>query len=140
MTSTLRKYPCSIALLLLIGYLSFFHPPNPPKLEGPIGLDKLVHLGMYATVSGMLWLEYFLAHTSGTSMHKGWWLCTVFPLAIGGVTELGQWAMTTHRTGDWFDFTANSLGVLLATLVAHTIVRQFLMPPRDRYWNKEAKS
>lgn len=136
MISILRKYPCSIALLLLIGYLSFFHPPSPPKLVEIIGIDKLVHLGMYATFSGMLWLEYFLSHTSGTSMRTGWWICTVFPFCIGGITEIGQWVMTDYRSGDWYDFAANTLGVLLAASVAHGLVRQFLMPIRDRCWKK----
>lgn len=136
MTAMLRKYPCSIALLLLIAYLSFFHPPSPPEMEKLVGIDKLIHLGMYATFSGMLWLEYFLAHISGTSMRKGWWICTIIPIAIGGITEIGQAMMTSHRSGDWFDFIANTLGVLLAALVAHGLVRQFLMPVQDRYWKK----
>lgn len=133
MISTLRRYPCSAALLLLIAYLSFFHPPNPPKIESPIAFDKLVHLAMYATLSGMLWLEYFLSHTSGTSMRTGWWICAVLPICVGGATELFQ-AMTPHRSGDWYDFTANTLGVVVAAIVAHGLVRQFLMPARDRYW------
>ncbi len=136
MTFTLRKYPCSIALLLLIGYLSFFRPPSPPKIEIIIGIDKLIHMGMYATFSGMLWLEYFLAHVSGSSMRKGWWLCTGFPIATGGIIEIGQWMMTDYRSGDWLDFLANTSGVVLATLIAHGLVRQFLMPVRDRLWKK----
>jgi hypothetical protein len=47
----------------------------------------------------------------------------ILPIALSGIIELLQSYCTEHRGGDWLDFAANSLGVLLAALVGHYILR-----------------
>ena len=44
------------------------------------------------------------------------WLLWIvlFPIALGGLMELGQAYLTTCRNGDVIDFIANSIGVLIA--------------------------
>ena len=39
------------------------------------------------------------------------------PIIMGGLIELAQAYLTTCRSGDFFDFVCNSMGVLLGCLV-----------------------
>lgn len=41
-------------------------------------------------------------------------VAVVLPILMSGAIELAQAYLTTCRSGDWWDFAANSLGVLLA--------------------------
>ena len=52
------------------------------------------------------------------------------PIAFSGAIELAQSYCTEHRGGDWLDFTANTLGVLLATLVGYYILRPIIWDKR----------
>jgi hypothetical protein len=45
---------------------------------------------------------------------------------LSGIIELLQAYATEHRGGDWLDFAANSLGVVLATLVGYYILRPII--------------
>lgn len=120
----LRHYPFSILTILVIWYLSFFTPPQT-RLEEITNFDKLVHLCMYGGLSSVLWIEYLIHH----SIIKKWdliILCILFPILMSGVIEILQAYCTDNRSGDWMDFAANSVGVLLATLAGHFIYRPFI--------------
>ena len=107
-----RKYPLSILCFLLIWFLSFFNPPETELEEVPF-IDKWVHTIMYGGTCTVLWIEYTCRHNN---LDKGklfrWaWLA---PILMSGIIELLQEYCTTHRSGDWLDFAANSSGVTLA--------------------------
>lgn len=77
------------------------------------GFDKVVHTTMYLGTCSVFWLEYYrspyrLPRLSLTLIG------VVAPIMMSGVIELAQAYLTTTRSGDWFDFAANSCGVLLA--------------------------
>ena len=40
--------------------------------------------------------------------------------------ELAQAYLTTYRSGDWWDFVANSIGVLIAVVIGLAVHRRFL--------------
>ena len=46
MKLTFIHYPISIIVIIIIGYLSFFTPPQPESLTQIPNIDKLVHLCM----------------------------------------------------------------------------------------------
>ena len=50
----------------------------------------------------------------------------LLPIALSGTIELLQAYCTEHRSGDWLDFAANTLGVLLAALVGYYILRPLM--------------
>ncbi|NDV81040.1 VanZ family protein [Bacteroides sp. 51] len=113
----IKKYPVSIAVILLVIYLSFFKPPSLPDTDWEIPhLDKVVHMGMYFVMSGMLWWEFFRSHKSGLPMRRAWIGAFLFPVLFSGGVELLQEYCTTYRGGDWLDFLANTTGALLASL------------------------
>lgn len=113
----LKNYPISLLVILTVVYLSFFNPPST-DLNKVEGFDKVVHLCMYAGLSGMLWLEFWRAHRrSPVPKWHVWVGAALCPILFSGLVELLQEYCTVHRSGDWMDFAANTLGVLLASLI-----------------------
>ena len=117
MKAFILRYPFSIAIILLVTFLSFFKPPKTDMDDVP-GIDKLVHTGMYFVMAGLLWLEFYRGRKkTNAPMWHAWIGAFVCPLVYGGVVELLQEYCTEYRGGEWLDFGANSLGVILAAMV-----------------------
>lgn len=79
--------------------------PRPPSVETGLPVDKVVHLGLFAVVT---WL----------GLLAGWrW---VVPLMIlqAGTSELIQYFFMPNRGGDWWDLTADLVGVALGWALA----------------------
>lgn len=103
-------------------FLSFFKPPSTDLDDVP-GIDKLVHTGMYFVMAGLLWLEFYRGRRkTGAPIWHAWIGAFLCPLIYGGMVELLQEYCTEHRGGEWLDFGANSLGVILAAIVAYFIL------------------
>lgn len=107
-----RKYPFSLLCILVIWFLSFFNPPETELEEVPF-IDKWVHIAMYGGTCSVLWIEYLRSHST---LHRGklflWaWLALII---MSGIIELLQEYCTEHRSGDWLDLAANSVGITLA--------------------------
>ena len=66
----IKKYPFSLAIILVVIYLSFFKPPKMDDIPLFPGVDKVVHFCMYGGMSGMLWLE-FLGITGSMRRYYG---------------------------------------------------------------------
>ena len=117
----LKRYPLSLLIIAAVIYLSFFKPPSPPKLDEIEGIDKVVHFCMYFGMSGMLWWEFVRGHRvkKAPLWHAliGAALC---PIIFSGVIELLQEYCTATRTGDWWDFAANSAGAVVASVCGYT--------------------
>lgn len=127
MLSYIKKYPVSLFIILTVIYLSFFKPPHTGLSDIP-NLDKLVHLCMYGGMSGVLWLEFLIAHRWGDApMWHGWVGAFLCPVLFSGCVELLQEYCTDYRGGDWMDFAANSTGALLASLIAYYLIRPRLI-------------
>lgn len=128
----LKKYPISLTVIAIVIYLSFFKPPTMEITKIP-NMDKLVHLCMYGGVSGMLWIEFLRNHRKYDEVMWHAWIGAVLcPILMGGAIELLQECCTTYRGGDWFDFLANSTGVVLATLFAYFVLRPWMLRKKYR--------
>lgn len=131
----LRSYPFTLLCLALIIVLSFFSPPHTP-LDNVAMIDKWTHLVMYGGTVGVLWLEYWRAHyRRGVRLSPAVLvLVTVLlPIALGGVIEILQAHCTGgRRSGEWADFVADIIGVLLGCLLGATVIKAFAR----RIWNK----
>ena len=122
MTKTMhfvRKYPLSLLCILLIWVLSLtpFFPETP--LDGVDFIDKWTHLVMYGGTCSVIWWEYLRNSQKETRRPnlRVLLLAMVVMVALGGLMELLQAYCTTTRSGEWLDFWADSLGVLLGTAV-----------------------
>ena len=83
---------------------------------------------MFFCMSGMLWLEFLRAHRRViTPIFLAWLGAFLCPVLFSGSVELMQEYCTTYRGGDWLDFAANSVGAILASLVAYYVVRPRMM-------------
>ena len=72
---------------------------------------------MYGGTCSVIWIEYLRSHTSLNTKKLILWTFLA-PVLMSGLLELLQAYCTGgHRNGDWLDFAANSLGVLLGTLI-----------------------
>ena len=114
---TVRKYPFSVFCILLIWILSFapFFPETP--LDDVAFIDKWTHLIMYGGTCSVIWIEYLRKHTLLNKKKLFCW-AWLSPIVMSGIIELLQEHCTNHtRSGEWFDFAANSTGVTLAALL-----------------------
>lgn len=120
----LRHYPFSILVILAIWYLCFFTPPHT-QLDNISQIDKVVHVCMYGGLCSVLWIEYLIHHTvpKKAALLIG---CILFPILMSGCIEILQAYCTDNRSGDWMDFVANSVGVLLGSLAGQYIYRPFI--------------
>ena len=107
-----RKYPLSLLCILTIWFLSFFNPPETELEEVPF-IDKWVHILMYGGTCTILWIEYLRSHTTLHQSKLFYW-AWLAPIVMSGIIELLQEYCTEHRSGDWLDLAANSIGITLA--------------------------
>ena len=102
---------CGIVILILTGLPGSCFPRVKPAL----GLDKIVHVIMYAGFAFLcVWgyREQFL--TKGkTYQIKALALTTVISILYGGITEILQEHLVPLRTGDVYDFIADIIGTLV---------------------------
>lgn len=118
----IRKYPLSALTVCSICVLSL-----APLGQVEIGLDvpfqdKWAHFVMYGVLTSIIWWEYWRQQRSSDlkSLMLGGIL---FPELLGGTLELLQAYCTTYRSGDWLDFAANSVGVLLGVILGLAAIR-----------------
>lgn len=110
--SIVRHYPLSLLCIALIWFLSLtpFFPETP--FDNVQFIDKWTHLVMYGGTCGVIWWEY-LRHHQQLNKRKLLLWPLLGMIALGGVMELLQAYCTTTRSGEWLDFYADTVGVLL---------------------------
>ena len=120
--STIKRYPLTIFLLMVIWYLSFFTPPKTSLEEVPF-FDKWVHTAMYLGTCLTLWIEYIRQHRHADYEKLFFW-AWIAPIIMSGIIELLQeYATGGRRSGDWLDLAANALGVTLAALIGVIVLK-----------------
>ena len=117
-SSLLRSFWLSALTLAAIVWLSLtsYFPEVKPLRDVPF-YDKWAHFLMYGCWTTIIWWEYwrYRKHHSSPPFGKMLILAIVIPTAVGGLLELAQAYLTTYRSGDWMDFLANTVGVLIGT-------------------------
>ena len=118
----LKRYPLSTTLIVVIWVLCLIPTVPETPLSSFSLIDKWTHLVMYGTLVAVIWWEYLRRHRTnsiGSLNAKRLFLWAFLaPVAMGGLVELAQVYCTAgRRSGDWFDFVANSVGVVLGTLI-----------------------
>ena len=95
-----------------IWVLCFIDVPETP-LDNVSLIDKWVHIVMYGGTCSVIWLEYLFKHKK-LSPSRLLIFAVIAPIAMSGVIELLQAYCTGgRRSGDWMDFAANTVGVIL---------------------------
>ena len=112
---------CGIVILILTGI-----PGSAfPRVKPIVGVDKVVHVFMYATFAFLcLWGYRKQFIDNGMAYRKrALLLAIIISIAYGGITELMQEHLVPSRTGDWFDFASDSIGTLIGVGVFHLFYR-----------------
>ena len=111
-----RKYPLSLLCILLIWALSLtpFFPETP--FDDVQFIDKWTHLVMYGCTCSVIWWEYLRSHQQ-INWRRVVLLAVAGMILLGGLIELLQAYCTTTRSGEWLDFWADTIGVLLGNAV-----------------------
>ena len=103
--------PVTIFLLLVIAFLSLYPLPKLPEFQGTV---KTYHL-----------VDYFLLELpSGLKKPNKWVLFIFFFIIFGGVIEMIQ--PYVNRYGEWWDFFANTIGVIYGFFVGVILNNKFL--------------
>lgn len=107
------KYWKSLVVFAIISYLSLLRESDV-ALPSISGVDKLIHLAMYMV------LTWVLIWDSLNAEIKGWrWMVVtmLLPASFGGLIEILQDKFFYPRTGDWQDWVADCVGVLVACAI-----------------------
>ena len=111
-----RKYPLSLLCIAAIWYLCLlFNPPEMELTDVPLA-DKWVHFVMYGGTCSVIWWEYLRHHRQLDKRKLVLW-ALLGMIILGGVVELLQAYCTTTRSGEWLDFYADTVGVLLGNAI-----------------------
>ena len=96
-------------------------------------IDKWTHIVMYLGLCLVLWWEYLRAHAY---IYNKVWAAIggcLLPMLMGGVIEILQAYCTGgRRSGDWIDFLADAVGVLLAQLICIPLARRLAKRRKER--------
>lgn len=82
----------------------------PP--QGPVGVDKLVHLGLFTVLGWLLWRSL----RTRLDARRAALLAVVLASLYGGVTEIVQ-GLATDRAAELGDFGADTAGAALGAWV-----------------------
>ena len=114
---------CGIVILILTGLPGSLFP----RVKPAIGLDKVAHVIMYAGFAfACLWGYRKQFVSNDLSYKKRAILLTILiSIASGGLTEIMQETITVlHRSGDWRDLIADSIGTGLGVLIFYLFFRR----------------
>ena len=113
------KYPLSCLCVAAIWVLCFCTPPHTP-LDQVAFMDKWTHLVMYGGTCSVMWIEYLRCHRR-PSLKRLFVFDWLAPVLVSGVIELLQAYCTGgRRSGDWYDFAANTTGAVIGAIVGLT--------------------
>jgi hypothetical protein len=121
---SVTKYPFSSICLLIIWTLCFIPIPETP-LDKISMIDKWTHIVMYSGTCGVIWLEYLAKHKK-VKWNKIIIWALLAPILMGGLIEILQKYCTGGmRSGEWLDFTADTIGVGLAFIIGSLLAMCF---------------
>lgn len=88
-------------------------------------MDKVAHMLMYAAFAFLCIWGYRRQFVENGAAYrkKAILLALLVSIAYGGLTELMQEFLVPTRTGDWFDFLADSIGTGIGMLIFYLFFR-----------------
>ena len=121
---TRNSYPgvlCALVILVLTGLPGSCFPHVKPVF----GLDKVVHLLMYAGFAfAMLWGYRKPFKENGAAYRrKALWITLAIGIGYGLLTEIMQETLIPSRTGSVYDWIADIIGCILGAIIAYFLLR-----------------
>lgn len=121
MKEYIKKYPISLFLVVAIWIICLIPIPETPLDDVPM-IDKWTHFVMYGSLCSVIFAEYANHHIKPNIKHLAIG-GVLLPIIMGGLIELAQAYCTGgNRSGDWIDWIANSIGVMIGTAIGSLVV------------------
>ncbi|MDR2953483.1 MAG: VanZ family protein [Prevotella sp.] len=123
-----------LIIAIIIFYLSCLIPNDDiPEVgfEFFIPTDKIVHFLMYFGLAIVASFNYIYDKNGHIIILKLIVFAILIPILYGGLIEIIQAKFFPPRSGDWYDFLADTLGAL-ATLPFSLWFRQYLLNKQIR--------
>jgi VanZ family protein len=117
----IRAYWTSISVCIGILYVSLVRNPGI-HLPTFVGADKWVHLIMYTLLGAVATYDSIRIQLSGWRL---WLVATLLPILFGGIIELVQEQWFAPRSGEWIDWLADCIGVIIGTIAILIINRLY---------------
>lgn len=121
-----RIYGMSIVMSLFILYMSVVRE-MPSVLPSFSGQDKVLHGGAYTVLALLLCYELYRQRFVFTEKTMALW-GIVYPIVYGGLIEILQANFFPPRQGEWADWLADIIGVVIGFLIAKFFVPKFFKP------------
>ena len=109
----LIKYWKSILMTLVILVLSFAKLPSPGSLPKEIPFDKIAHFFMYLILTIILMYDFTKDTKLNFRKNMFVYICILFPLLLGAITEILQTLFFYPRIAEWVDLFSNTAGVFI---------------------------
>lgn len=121
MKEYIKKYPISLFLITAIWIICLIPIPETPLDDVPM-IDKWTHFVMYGSLCSVIFVEYAYRHIKPNIKRLAIG-GVLLPIIMGGLIELAQAYCTGgNRSGDWMDWIANSIGVMIGTAIGSLVV------------------
>lgn len=116
-----RYWPTALVILVIIYATLFPDPAGVDSLPPLPYLDKLIHAIMFGGLAGAIAFDRRRAGFALT--HRTMLLCCLGAAAFGAFIEVVQTWMNIGRSGDWFDFLADVVGIVVAYFTAPPAIK-----------------
>lgn len=112
----IKHYPVTTLLILGIWIICLIPIPETPLSHVKL-IDKWTHVTLYTILGCCIWIE--TARSRQKRSDKQLFLLTfAAPIIMGGLIEIVQATCTGgNRSGEWMDFLADGIGVVLSLLI-----------------------
>lgn len=118
----LRHYPLSSLFIVVIWVVCLIPIPDIPLAHVSF-IDKWTHIALYLVLGLTIWGEYLYRHKKASGKRL-FLLAFLAPLVMGGLIEIAQATLTGGtRNGDWLDFAADAVGVVLAQVIGIVVAK-----------------
>ena len=118
MRSSIRYIIFPGLIALVIFYLTcIVDVDSIPVPEKMFQYDKLIHFSMFFALSIAVFIDYYLKHGGRPNGYRWLLFGLVIPVIYGGLIEIAQENFFS-RSGDWYDFVADTMGSMSATIIA----------------------
>lgn len=107
----IKQYKLTLAVVALI-LIAILMPGDSVPSVGIAGMDKVVHFGMFFTLSAVFQLEYLWHNKELPTMLYAFFVIFIFAFA----TEVMQ-LFAVSRSFDLKDLVADSIGMVVASLL-----------------------
>lgn len=119
----IKQYWKTIMVTAIILFLSLYRFGPIYPLQKVPNSDKFIHLLMYAVFVFIIQWDYKHAKGKIYDLRTYILVCFAFPILLGGLIEVLQSTDFIGRSGDMYDFIANTLGVFVGWIIFKTYMK-----------------